>query len=89
MQKRHDGVIFDPFLMEVIPNDQDALGLAVGPPDSIIGWSAIASKGDPLRLQPGGNPPVNLVVSIGRQSGKKIAKFGGMLSQEIRCRSAR
>src|SRR5262245_40923699 len=72
--------------MEVISNDQDALILAVGPPDCIIGWSAIASKGDPLRLHPGGNSPVSLVISIGRQGGKKVAKFGGMLSQEIRTR---
>lgn len=75
--------------MEVISNNQDALVLAVGPQGSIIGWSAVASKGDLLRLHPSRNPPVSLVISIGRQSGKKIAKFGGTLSQEIRCRSAR
>jgi hypothetical protein len=67
VQKRHDRVIFDAFLMEVISNDQDALVLTVGPPDSLIGWSAIASKGDPLRLHPSRNPLVSLVVSIGRQ----------------------
>ena len=70
MQKRHHRVIFDPSLMEVISNDQDALVLAEGPPDCIIGWSAVASKGNPLRLHPGGNPPVSLVIFIGRQSAK-------------------
>ena len=80
MQKRHDRVIFDPSLMEVISNNQDARILADRPPDRAIGWSAIASKGDPLRLHPGGNPPVSLIISIGRQSAKKLAKFGGRVS---------
>jgi hypothetical protein len=75
--------------MEVISNDQDALVSAVGPPRCAIGWSAIASKGDPLRLHRSRNPPVSPVISVGCQSAKKIAKFGGMLSQEIRFRSAR
>ena len=89
MQKRHERVIFNPFLVKVISNDQDALVLAVRPPDCIISWGAIASKADPLRLHPGGNLPVSLVIFIDRQSAKEIAKLGGMLSQEVRSRSAR
>src|SRR6266436_1668756 len=89
VQKRHERVISNPFLVKVVSNDQDALVLAVRPPDCIISWSAIASKADPLRLHPGGNLGVSLVIFIDRQSAKEIAKLGGMLSQEVRCRGTR
>jgi hypothetical protein len=51
-------------------------------PESIIGWSAIASKGDPRGLHAGGNASVSLVICIDRQGGTKRANFGGMLSWE-------
>ena len=68
--------------MEIIPNDQYAPVLAERPPN-IVGWNGVASERDPLRLHPGRNPPVRLVISIGRESAEEIAELGAMLSQEI------